>query len=290
MGIDYSIIPTLVAGALAVLFVVLEQGRGERPWHSWRLWLALVFLVATILSIVVESITTKELDKERRADLLLIQKQTAALNSLCFEIHLQPYDAKYKKGCQFQIETFSPVVARIARTGLIGEMIHFEFHPDSGWYRSSKWVTAWRTMKLEHDSINNVVRFHLTPFGIRSQSKGMLMWKADRLADLAQVRFGIQMNYSAESMEQRTSLDYMDYEPPDLSWSPVQSIYLYANSFEPENLITKLLPQVRSYSDLHNFLFFHPEDQPIQDYDNFTFHIDLLNMRNNILKNLDKVN
>ena len=35
------------------------------------------------------------MDREHQADLLLIQKENAALNSLCFEIHMKPYDTVF---------------------------------------------------------------------------------------------------------------------------------------------------------------------------------------------------
>lgn len=282
-----SIVPVLVASSLAVLFVVLEQWKGEKPWRSWRLWLALICLVATIAAVVVESLTAKALDKERHADLLLIQKQNVALNTLCFELNLQPFDDKYNEGCYFQVQTYSRVAAQIANTGLIAEYIQFKFHPDKGWYRSGSWIQSWPGVELEYDSANQTVRFEMTPFGIRSQERGVLYWKTERLADLAQVRFQAQMMYRVEPGEP-PALGSAYIEPTDLRWSPVNNIRLYANSYRSENLITTLVPRVRSYGDRHNTIYFHPDRQPVNDTDWFAFYVDLLEMRPNILKNLDQ--
>lgn len=277
-GVDLSTAFSVGAVILAALLVVREQWRGGRRFRSWGLWLAFAFLVVSLVATFVESESTRRLERERRADLLLIQKQNAALNSLCFELHLQPYDHKYDRGCSFQIETYSPVVARIAGSGLIGESIHFHFHPDTGWFRSSGYHLAWPSIELEYDSTNHSVRFEMTPFGIRSQRQGVLMWKAERLADLAQVRFGILMGYG---------IGTESYNLPDLHWSPVQSIYLYANSYEPENLIARLLLREPSYGGSHSVVAFLPEGQPVNDSDWGRFNIDLLQMRSHILRSLD---
>lgn len=288
MEIELSTIPALIAGSLATLLVVFEQWKSSEPWKSTRLWFALICLVATMVAIVVESSTSKALDRERRADLILIQKQNTALNALCIELNLQPYDPKYDKGCSFQIELYSPVVAAISRTGHLGDIIHFQFHPDTGWFRSRHSILTWPLMKLQYDSTNQFVRFELMPFGIKSYPPNdVLLWKIERLGDLSQIRFGIQMRYSAHIIEQRDPPIYTDVCPPDLEWSPVKSIYIYSNSFESNNLIAKLSPRIRSYGDSHSWVWFHPERQPVKDPDNFKFNIDVYYMREHIINSLD---
>lgn len=287
MGFSFSTIFAIATTAIAAIFVILEQWKCEKPWRSWKLWLACVFLALSIVTIVVESNTASGLERQRRADLLLIQKQNTALHSLCFELHLQPYDTTWYLGCHMQITTNSQVAATLVRSGLIAEYIQFMFHPDSGWYRSSNSRHSWPSVILEHDSVENTVRFHMTPFGIRWQRKGGLLWKAERLADLAQVRFGFQLMYGADP---KIPAMYGALRPPDLSWNPIESIYIYANSYEVDNLITRLVPMERSYGVGHTVIYFHPEAQQVREPDWFQFYIDLLQMRAHILDYLDSKN
>jgi hypothetical protein len=287
MNFDWSIAPALIAASLAAIFVIWEQWGPEKKWKSWKLWLALVFLVSSCVAVVVESAVTSAQEKQRQADLLLIQEQNMALNSLCFELQLQPYDTVWNKGCDLQIETWMSVAATLVRSGLIAEYIHFQFHPDTGWYRSKTSVYAWPSIVLRKDTATNTVRFEMMPFGIRSMKDATLLyWRAERLADLSRVHFEFSLMYSAEFPKQRNPPIYDDLTPPNLSWNPIKNICLYANSFESENLITRLVPMERKHSDQHNFIYFHPEGQPVTDWDNFKFYVDLQQMRPYILERL----
>ena len=105
------------------------------------------------------------------------------------------------------------------------------------------------------------------------------MWKVERTAELALVRFGIHMGYGI-GFDEHTSAT-------DTRWSPIKSISIYANSYKEENLITELSPRQRSYGNSLDVVYFHPTEQEVCDSDWFKFNIDLLGMRPNILRSLD---
>jgi hypothetical protein len=271
LGIDTQIILTIGAVALAALLVVLEQWKGPRPFRSWKLWLALLFLIISIVASLVESDTASRIEKERKADMKLIQKLNTGLNALCFEINLKQYDTMYQEGCSFQLSTCLPV-ADLNTTGLYGEYIHFNFHPDSGWYRDKRFVLKWPSIIFRFDSTRNTVRFDMSPFGVRW--KDQLAWKAEQLTDISQVRFGLLMMYGVD-----TETGF----PADTEWSPVEYISIFANDYDAENLITTLTPRLPSSATDGRVIYFHPENQSVRDQDWFQFNIDLLQMRSNLI-------
>jgi hypothetical protein len=267
----------LIIGAafLAAVFVALEQWDRRKPLESqsWRLWLALLFVIVTLVAGIVESVSTRQAERERAADLKLVQKLNMSLKSLCFEFRLRDPDERYKEGTLVQLQTYLPV-ADLSTTGQFAEYIHINYSPDSGWYRGRTDMLAWPSIVLHHDSPHERLRFEMSPFGVRW--KNQLAWKAERLADVSQVRIGLQVHYSSTSAE----------EPTDSLWLPIGSVAIYANSFEAANLITVLTPHIRAHQPFWNPVYFHPENQPVVDPDWFNFNIDLIRMRENILSNL----
>lgn len=286
MNLDVVDIIQLVVTFLAGILVVWEQWKGKSKWKSWRLWTAGALLLFSLILVWVSSSTANKLEREHRADLLLIQKQNTALNSLWIEFQLQPHNESLNRGCRMQIATYSQVTALLVRSGLIAEYIGFQYHPDSGWYRTAKYVPAWPDIKLQADSSKQTVRFEMSPFGIRAQTGGMLLWKAERVADISLVRFEFSLLYGSEFPDPNNLSVYAYAAAPDLSWNPIKYICLYANSCEPENLITRLVPKERSYGKSHDYVYFHPENQTVVDSDWFRFYPDLLPMRGYILEAL----
>lgn len=277
LGIDWSTILSLISAFIAVFFIVLEHYKGPKPFRSWKLWLALIFLVISAVTTLVESISTKDFEKEQRADLLFIQKLNSGLNSLCFEINLKKPDPRYGDSCNLQLAT-EIRVANLSTTGLFADYIDFIYSPDRGWHRDKRDnPLLWPSITLSYDSVRNTVRFEMTPFGV--SWKGQLAWKTERLADLAQVKFSLWLAYNAVPGSYSC--------PKDTLWSPVRSICLYANTYEPENLIATLVPMLRPHESEYEVIYFHPEGQAVKDSSWFMFNLDLLQMRSNILKSLD---
>src|SRR3990172_2298290 len=192
LGISLSLALSIVAGVLAAFFVLLEQWKGKKPFRSWRLWLALGLLLISPTASLLESLSTARSERERQADLKLIQRLESGLNSLCFEINLRKPDPRYRGGCYFQLETFLPV-ADLKTTGQFANYLHICYSPDKGWYREKGEGLEWPSIVLDYDSSRNTVRFEMSPFG--AMWKDQLAWKAERLTDLSQVRMGVQLSY-----------------------------------------------------------------------------------------------
>ena len=140
----WSNLLSIAAALLAAFFVVLEEWKGNKrlKFQSWRFWLALMFLLVSVVSTSVDSLTSREYEREREADLKLIQKQNSGLHSICFEIQAKPPNPDYRRGSSIQIHTWLPV-ADLHTTGLFAEYIHIFFSPDSGWYRASEAIDGW---------------------------------------------------------------------------------------------------------------------------------------------------
>ncbi len=277
LGLSLSLALSIVASVLAGVFVLLEQWRGKKPFRSWRLWLALGLLLISPAASLLESLSTARSDRERQADLKLIQRLESGLNSLCFEINLQAPNPKYREGCSFQLETSVPV-ADLRTTGFFANYLHIRYNPDSGWYRGQTQGIEWPGIVLDYDPSKSTLRFAMSPFG--AMWKDQLAWKAERLADLSQVRMGISLSYGEDWRTWHSA--------PDTSWLPVKSISLFANDYQPENLVAILTPRQRSYAAYHNGVYFHPVWQPVKDTDDFRFNVDLLAMRSEILESLAK--
>ncbi|MFH2037641.1 MAG: hypothetical protein ABIJ45_14670 [Candidatus Zixiibacteriota bacterium] len=272
MGLNITTVLTLIASSLAAFFTFLEQKKGKKSWQSYRLWLALLFMIVTIAAIIVESTTSTAQDKERRADLLLIQKQNSALNAICIELNLDKSNT-YDEEMLLQFHTYLSAVSSIVQTNLIAEYLILEYIPDRGWKKAENFTDSWPSVNLAYNKENNTLRFEFVPFGVRC--KGNLLWQAERIADISLVRLGIQLSLGTNPL--------IPQNPTSYNWCPINNIKIYANTYDMENLITILTPHHRSYGDTFDIVYFHPETQKASDTDWFNFYIDLYQMRNNIL-------
>ena len=204
----------IVLEIIAAVIVIIEQFRAEKRYRRILLLLAALVLIGSAVYTWVDYDVSKKSDRERKADLMLIQKLSSSFMNLCFEFDLVDVDSASSIDINFQIATC--VNTALSSTGFFADYIRIGHSADSGWFFI--------------DKEKKRLRFSFKNFAVSAgQNTTRVGWQPNDLSDLGHLHLGL----FASPLKKEDI-----FAPYDKEWCPIGKVSIYANTFEAENLLT----------------------------------------------------
>ena len=264
-----KIIVTAVAGFL----VLLGWLKKEEKYRKIGLPLAFLLLFGSIVLTIAEDLTKSKLERERKADLIYIQKLNSPVHRLGFDFTLVPIDTSKTPKLQMLIRMDVDVTE-------YGQSVHFAgvidlcFAKDSGWTICYNEFPGKEDIYLEFDSSKTHLSFWLNDFGI--PWRGNTAWRPNDIADLAKLK--MQLVIQPDNTPTH-------YAVLPKRWCPIKQVRVYVNNINEENL---LLSTSSNESKYPAYVIFSPDfDIPFYDSHAMSFRINPLWMRESILESLN---
>jgi hypothetical protein len=272
----------------AAIIVFVEQAYSKEKYRRILLVLAGIVMIGSPIYTYFDSYYSKKNEIERKADLLTIQKLSSSLNALAFEIHLNdlakiPVDTVGIQFC-FYVYTMK------AGTGLFADYLMIGFSPDSGFFNIHSTFQRFSNFDFVFDKENKLVKFVLRNFGISLKQNHTSQiqkdpiyrqagWEPETIADLGRLRMAISIIPLGDSAY---------FQAYGKNWSPIDFIRVYANSFDPDNLLCEA-NRSKSSDENNSLLAFYPSwanNSGCMNNDDFT--LEPLHIRDAIFNSLNK--
>jgi len=212
---------------IAALFVLVDQIRSKEKFKNILLWMAIIFMIGTAFLTWYDHIITSSSDRERKADLMLIEKLQSSFKNLCFEFELVDVDSSSMIGIQFQLAT--SVNTMLSGTGQFADYIQIGYSADSGWFFINSTFKRYEDILFDIDAKKRKVRVTFKNFAVSAkQGTSLVGWQPNNIADLGH----LHLNLSAFPLDDK---DYLwSY---DDKWCPIGKINIFVNTFDHENLL-----------------------------------------------------
>ncbi len=189
--------------------------------------LAVILMIGSAVLTVADHYISKKSERERTADLVVLQKLSSSLTDLGFELELKEVDSSSLVPVRFQMLLL--VNTTLSSSGRFGDYYVLIDSGKGNWLLQSAGADQYKNLKLDLDSSGHRLRFVLANFNISTSNKpDRPGWQPNNIADLGIVR--MELNSGPESGE-----DYKRYY--DSEWCPIVRVSIFANNFEPENLL-----------------------------------------------------
>ena len=261
----------------SAIIVLITQIRTKDKFRNTSLSIAFGLIIISATLTAVDYSAGQRVNRERTADLKLIQTMSSSIQDLAFELQLRDIDASHEIGVALQIAT--EVHTRYSTTGSFSDYFQVVHNKDSIWHGTSSFQ-RFNNIECNYDTVKNIVRFVLNSFGISCDRGTRTGWEPQNIADLGKVSFSLFV-YLLDVKDEKK---FRPYE-----WCPIARIAIYANTFTPENLllIADRALETRRGFDTFSFYFKPKSDRFFNDIDSTNFRIDPMNLRSTILECLD---
>lgn len=268
---------------LAGILIILDQIFGETKFHKIRVVSAVLLIFMNISVTVVADRIAKVADRERKADLKLIQKLDTGLHRLGIEFVMRDVNTPLPIQTIIHLRTWI-FLPNLPFPGNLDNYTFFYFSDDamldSISFSPPTRMRDYLTKKADFQVHTNTIRMWFYEYGLEFQDK--MYWKPESISDLQllNIKFTMTQNDFGRSQYYTGSADLC----------PVEQIRIYANEFSDENLLvnTKLISTWNRPGGT-NFYGYYPEAAELgADSSDYNFHIDPQWLRQSIVRSLNK--
>jgi len=265
--------------AIAGLLVLMGWLGKEERYRKIGLPLAFGLLIFNTALTVSKDITQSRLERERKADLIYIQKLNSPVYRLGFKFTNIPIDTLKTPKLVTVIRMDIDLSEYGQRRHFFG-LMNLRFTNDSGWTISGNEFLSREATHLLIDSSGTHFSFWIDDFGIPWREN--IAWRPANIADLSNLEIALGISPDPELWKTRP------YGISYKGWCPVKQIDLYVNEMSLDNLLFTAQAHEDPYPLSPWVTTFSPDAEvPYADSLNFIFHINPMWLRANVLRSLE---